>query len=104
MSGGSFNYICFNLEAERIFLKIHDLEDMLESIKDDKELEDVANELSLYLQYLYRQKLQIDGNAKRFEDLVQAIEWWKSGDRRKENVLFEWDKIKKSDHFEKSDK
>lgn len=87
MSGESFNFICFNLTSDKVFGHISDLEDMYNYIKDDKELDLVANELQAYIKYLYDTKLKVDKNGDRLFEVIRAIQYRVSADTGKDDVL-----------------
>jgi len=104
MSGGSFDYLCHEIEwgkwHEGVWFVITRLDDMLMTLKSPSDSEFYSrNGLEDVIELLEdrRNKLiALDELVKKetFLELLKSIEWWFSGDWGKENVLEAMELIK----------
>ena len=95
MSGGSFNYLCYN-DTEDLFNHIGDLEDMREALIKYG-YEDVAEDTQRLIEYIKSAKCTIGTLRKMLEPVFHAVEWYESGDYGKETMIEILEKYRKKE-------
>lgn len=91
MSGGSFNYVCFNAE-ENPFNALPDLQDMEIWLRsENKQL--AAGEILKYILMIETAKHRLDTVYKFYKDLLYSIEWACSADYSIDAVDLQMDKL-----------
>lgn len=79
MSGGSFDYVCYKVEDERILTALSDVrnvETYLRSISKH----DAADEVLLFIKEVETHQRRLAVIGKRISFLLRAAEWTCSGD------------------------
>jgi hypothetical protein len=83
MSGGSFNYLCFR-EAGDIFGHEDDLAEMAAELAA---LGHQAQDVATRTRALIDRRDEINDEIAALKDVWQAVEWWRSCDRSREDVF-----------------
>jgi hypothetical protein len=93
MSGGSFGYVCFDVEDEsKVFTCLDRLKDV-ESFLRSNGKHDAANEILNYRLTLETHQRIIMKLGHRYADLLMAAEWWASGDWGEEHLDERWNTL-----------
>jgi hypothetical protein len=88
LSGGSFEYVCFDVEEAGRALSGNAREQLnrMEQYLREIQKHDAADELLLYIRELETHSRRIEVIGKRIAPLVQATEWTASGDNGPEAI------------------
>lgn len=91
MSGGHFNYVCFEAE-ENPFKALPDLRNMETCLRShNKQL--AADEVLKYILMIETAQHRLEVAHKHFNNLLFAVEWWASGDWGEEDVDRAYDEM-----------
>ena len=86
MSGGSFNYLCHTWEAEDLFSKMDDLQDMASALGKLPYAEDAAAETEELICILNESRVRIKVRLNRLREVWREMEWWKSNDHSEDQL------------------
>jgi hypothetical protein len=86
VSGGSYNYLCHVVEAEELFAKASQLQDMAERLAGLGWAEDAAKDAYDLLAILQTQRVRIEAAIDRLRVVFSAVEWWDSNDSGEDAV------------------
>lgn len=95
MSGGAFNYLCYE-ETEDLFDRIGDLESMRESLIKYG-YEDIAKDTQRLIEYIKSAECVIGTLKDMLEPVFHAVEWYESADYNKETMIEILEKYRKKE-------
>lgn len=80
MSGGSFNYVCYKVDDEtQIFEALPELRNMETRLRSYGK-HDAADEVLTFIATVETAQRRLRRLGKRIAPLLEAVEWWQSGD------------------------
>jgi hypothetical protein len=80
VSGGSYEYICFADEIDRLLNKRDQVERMADRLAALGYAKDAAKETWDFLLWLRMVEAQFEARHERLSEVWRAVEWWDSGD------------------------
>lgn len=80
MSGGAFNYLCYENDLEGLLGKVHDLSDMTDALAHLGYAADAAQETASLLAHIRATNARVEASSRRLTEVWKAMEWWKSCD------------------------
>lgn len=86
MSGGSYEYLCWADDLDRLLEKQHHLEAMADRLAGLGYADDAAAETTDLLLTLREWQVRARAHVERLSDVWKAIEWWDSCDWGEERV------------------
>jgi len=86
VSGGSFNYLCYETDLEGLTGKRQELSEMADALAELGYAADAAEETASLLAHIRATNTRINASAKRLYGVWKAVEWWKSCDRSEDAV------------------
>jgi hypothetical protein len=98
MSGGSFNYLCWNSYGEIVECR-NDLERMLDFMQDTYPFAEATRDTEEVCELIRHFFKEIDRRVRPLQHVWHDIEWWQSCDYSKDKAdkaisLYEADKLK----------
>jgi hypothetical protein len=86
VSGGSYDYLCWANELDRLLEKQHHLAEMADRLAELGYADDAAFETTDLLLTLRQWQVRARTHVKRLEGVWKAVEWWDSADWGEEQV------------------
>lgn len=85
MSGGSFDYLCFE-ELPQLISDFRQLQRMSDTLAELGYADDAARETEELILFLRQLKNRAEIRINRLNGVWKAVEWWKSYDTSEESV------------------
>ena len=85
MSGGSYDYLCFE-DGAGLFEYEDQLERMIDRLAGLGYADDAARETAEVLLVIRQSKVRIETMAGRMSDVWKAVEWWDSADTSEDHL------------------
>jgi hypothetical protein len=80
VSGGSYDYLCWADDLDRLLEKQHHLEAMADRLAGLGYADDAAQETTDLLLTLRQWRIRAQAHVKRSRGVWKAVEWWDSAD------------------------
>ena len=93
MSGGSMNYL-YCAELDDLFHRIEDLEDA-EKMLIDNGYKDVGKDVRRLIEYINSAEVRIGVLFENLNNVLWALEWWRSADIGEDRVKEEIEKYRR---------
>lgn len=93
MSGGSYDYLCYNTELADLLNRGEALAAMRDRLSQLPGAEDAAAETEQLIALLHGMVIRVEARAKRLAPVWKAVEWRDSsdwGDEQVQQALTEW--------------
>ena len=85
MSGGSFNYL-YCKDTEDLFKEVYYIDAMCEEL-EKMDFMDAARDMRRLSEYIKSAYNRVDVLAEKLRPVMKAVEWYKSADYAKDDVL-----------------
>src|SRR5215207_487543 len=86
MSGGSYDYLCYQGDLDELIGRKRTLREMADRLAGLGYAQDAAAETEELLVMLRQWEVRAQVRAKRLQDVWKAIEWWDSCDWSEDRV------------------
>lgn len=99
MSGGSFNYLYMASDMEDLTHRDNDLAAMRDELIG-LDAEDIAAEIEELRLTLRQVNLRCEVVMRRNRDVLRAVEWWRSADKTRDDVVTTIARHRGADHVD----
>lgn len=87
MSGGSFNYLCYNEDLTELLSNTSGLESMRVALSSLGFADDAADKTQELIDLIERTDLEVQKRIEELKSVWKSVEWYHSGDYARDEVV-----------------